>query len=214
MTGQEIGELVVKLVTALVPLGMLYIGYRTLRLAYQNTNAHFRQKLYEKQMDGATQLYAAVENVTDKALGWVFTRSDGCDAVEHLASLEPTTKEASEALARIVSKCRLCMPSDVNAAVLEHTQILERATNPKNAEMIAPMGVTPVPLIRLMEADFRVLQRLRACIGTDTLSDAVRKSLGALPKERSLIAGTSFAPPHIEIRDLPAVLPASRISAS
>jgi hypothetical protein len=182
MTAPDIAVLVKDIVVSVVPLLTIWIAYKTLRMAYDNISAPYRQKLYEKQMEGAVLVLEAAKALHDAAQVHIMRQPKLClETDEARQQLRAVTAQPIQEFSKQRDKWFIYMPETFNDSLSHFSHILNAvsAFHPFAKQYPPELVNSKDPGLAVNEAYVGIIRAARKCIGTDPLSGAVLKSFGA-----------------------------------
>jgi hypothetical protein len=152
-----------------VGLGGVGVAVLTLLLTYRSRLSPYQQKLYERQLDAATDVLQALGRYHDEAVSLF----DGDPARE--LDFSSQMAEVKSDFFRSYRRWNVVIPHPVTAAVTAYLQILEEISATEQKALYSPG--TPSPGYRLANAYAAVLGAAQRELRVKTLSD---KTLGLI----------------------------------
>lgn len=188
MTAHELAEVIHELVPVVIGGAGIALAAWSRWVDHKNRKAYFRQKIYDRQVEGCGVLVEAIVRLCKSAELNIDPPDDEPNEIDNSRNrLREKTAKPYEELLDARNKWTVYLPNEVNSAISHFITMFNALSFPVSITRSFPkaFAISGSPSLALDLAYREVINAVRSFLGIDTLSQENMALLGAQLKPKT-----------------------------
>jgi hypothetical protein len=171
----------------IIGFGGLVIAGLSIYLNYKARTSHYREMIYSKQIEGYDEIVNALTEFYLTTLSFIASQGFRLDDTTR-PILRSQTMEKNRAFHRKHREWVIFLPNEINKALFAFVKLFNGISVHPAVKHQYPREIVNAedPALLLGDAYSEVIDVVRACLGTEPLSQETRKLIGKTPDKIEL----------------------------